>query len=82
MAAFLTGKRAASGHKVMLCDLSAFFTGNSVGPAVVFQPFKAGGVIRELLSKVLEGVLRHLLHGRLLFLPTMMASQNLPTVKG
>lgn len=69
--AFLARERPASGHQVMLRDLATFLTVDAIGPAIVFQPFKASRIIGKLLSEVENRVL---LHCRCLSLPNLILS--------
>ena len=77
--ALLARERTAVCHKVMFRDLAAILAHNPIGIAIVFQPFKTGGIVWELLLKVKDSVLFHVGY---LSLPTLMVSYYLPTVKG
>jgi hypothetical protein len=52
--------RTATHNAMMLCDTRALLAKDAIRVQVVAKPFKTGGIVRELVSKIFLGVLRHL----------------------
>ena len=67
---------------MMLFYLATVLAVNPVGPSVILEPFEARFVVREVLLKIFDRVFFHGNYLPCLYLPTVMVSYYVPTVKG
>lgn len=83
MSAELARVRLARRYFVMLRDRFALIAKDAIGIKIVFQPFKASIIGREILFEILECVTLHLrAFNFLLFCHARILTEWVPTVKG